>query len=75
MKGSFSRCAQAARSAGDLGRLVPSYHVCACVCVKGQWELAVGAVAGQVLMCVSPCLRFLWDLMPLLNLFLSSKIL
>ena len=49
--------------------------MCVPVCVKGQRELAGGAVAGQVPTCVSPCLRFLWDLMPLLNLFLSSKIL
>lgn len=52
-----------------------SVTVCVPVRVKGQWELAVGAVAGQVLMCVSTCLRFFWDLMALLNLFLSSKIL
>ena len=42
---------------------------------KGQRGRAVGAVAGRVLMGVSPCLRFFGDLMALLNLSLSSKIL
>lgn len=66
----FQLC-PAACSAGHPGRPVP----CRCVCVKDQQEAAAGAVAGQVLVCVISCLSFSWDLMRLLNLFLSSKIL